>query len=129
MHKLRYGSYGDEVAISGRKRTRRLEGLVLKIISQEGFKTNPEKTHVMDRSQRQQLTGIVVNKKPSIGRAEYRELRAIVHNCRTKGPELQNRIGHSDFRMHLQGKIANLGQVNPTLGKRLLEEFRQIQWV
>ena len=128
IHGLRYGAYGDEIAISGRKRTRRLKGLALRIIEQEGFRANPKKTEVMLRNARQKLTGIVVNRKPSIGRPQYRELRAIVHNCLVRGPTGQNRTDHPNFKMYLRGKIAHLEQVIPRLGNRLLAEFERIIW-
>lgn len=125
---LNYGSYGDEVSISGRRRTARLKGLVLRIIEQEGFRANPEKIKVMPRNRHQELTGVVVNKKNSPGRSKYREIRAILHNCLRCGPEGQNRSAHPNFKLHLRGRIAQFEYLNPRLGERLLAEFEMIQW-
>jgi RNA-directed DNA polymerase len=42
QHRLNFGSYADEVSLSGRRRAARLKGLTLRIIEQEGFKANPK---------------------------------------------------------------------------------------
>jgi RNA-directed DNA polymerase len=128
QHGLNYGSYGDEVSISGRRRARRLKGLTLRIIQQEGFKANPDKVKVMSREGRQELTGNVVNKKIGPGRPKYRELRATLHNCLQCGPESQNRAKHPNFKQHLRGRIAQFQYLNPRLGEDLLAEFDKIQW-
>ncbi len=125
---LKYGSYGDEVSLSGRRRAGRFEGLILRIIEQEGFTANPGKIKVMPRNQRQELAGIVVNKKNSLGREKYRELRAIVHNCLRYGAEAQNRRMHPKFKEHLRGRIAQFQHLNPKLGMQLLAEFERIHW-
>jgi hypothetical protein len=125
---LNYGSYGDEVSISGRRRAAKLKGLIVRIIQQEGFKANPDKIKVMFRDARQELTGNVVNKKVGPGRPVYRELRAILRNCLHRGPESQNRSNHPNFMQRLRGRIAQFQYLNPRLGRKLLAEFKRIQW-
>jgi len=128
QHGLNYGSYGDEVSISGRRRAAKLKGLIVRIIQQEGFKANPDKIKVMFRDARQELTGNVVNKKVGPGRPVYRELRAILRNCLHRGPESQNRSNHPNFMQRLRGRIAQFQYLNPRLGRKLLAEFKRIQW-
>ena len=128
LHRLSYGNYADEIALSGRVRAVRLRGLVLRIIEQEGFTVNADKIKVRYRHERQELAGIVINRKPSLGRVHYRSLRAIIHNCVKHGPEGQNRERVPLFREHLRGRISYLHHVNPSLGKNLLREFEKIQW-
>ncbi|MGA8366180.1 MAG: reverse transcriptase family protein [Candidatus Acidiferrales bacterium] len=127
-HRLNFGSYGDEVSLSGRRRAAKLKGLTLRIIEQEGFKANPDKVKVMPRNQRQELAGNIVNKKNGPGRPKYRDLRAILHNCLRLGPETQNRKAHPNFKQHLQGRIAQFRYMNPRLGDHLLAEFKKIRW-
>jgi len=128
QHRLNYGSYGDEVSISGRRRAARLKGLIIRITDQEGFKANPDKIKVMFRDRRQELTGNVVNRKIGPGRAKYRELRAILHNCLWRGPGTQNQANHPNFKAHLRGRIAQFQHLNPRLGKKLRSEFSRIEW-
>ncbi len=127
-HNLFYSNLADEVAISGRERARRLNSLILKIIGEEGFAVNPSKIKVRFRHERQELAGIVVNKKISPGRKTYRELRAILHNCIKHGPQSQNREGRSDFMGHLRGRVAHVRFLDRRLGDRLLREFKRVRW-
>jgi RNA-directed DNA polymerase len=128
MHQSNFSMYGDEFSLSGRRRVKRLKGLAVRIVEQEGFRVNPAKVKPMDHSERQEIAGIVVNKKPTLGREKYRELRATVYNCVKHGPESQNRKGHLNFKAHLRGKISHLQQVNPKLGNQLLQLFDEIKW-
>ena len=41
------------------------------IAAAEGFRVNAAKTRVMGRGRRQTVTGIVVNARPNVPRAEY----------------------------------------------------------
>jgi len=124
----RHGMYGDEFSISGRRRVERLKGLACRIVEQEGFNANPEKIKPLARSERQEITGIVVNRKPSPGRQEYRNLRAQIHNCLRYGPSSQNFTSHPNFRGHLLGRISQFQHVNPKLGDQLRSEFNKIHW-
>ncbi|HTD36967.1 MAG TPA: retron Ec67 family RNA-directed DNA polymerase/endonuclease, partial [Candidatus Limnocylindrales bacterium] len=55
------------------------------MIGRSGFAINPKKTHIMYRSSRQEVTGLVVNEKISV-RSEYRRsVRAMVHRLVTTG--------------------------------------------
>ena len=56
------------------------------IAAAEGFRLNAAKTRVMGRGTRQTVTGIVVNARPNVPRAEYDELKAILHRASLRGP-------------------------------------------
>jgi RNA-directed DNA polymerase len=128
LNDVSFSMLGDEFTLSGRRRVKRLKGLTIRIVEQEGFKVNPTKVKDPDRWKRQEIGGIVINKKPSLGRGHYRKLRAIIYNCVKYGPESQNQARHPHFMSHLRGHIAHLKQVNPKLGSRLLEYFNEINW-
>lgn len=56
-----------------------------KLIERTGFRVNASKTRLMYRSSRQEVTGLVINKKLSV-RCEYRHnVRAMVHRLITTG--------------------------------------------
>jgi RNA-directed DNA polymerase len=128
LNDVSFSMLGDEFTLSGRRRVKRLKGLAIRIVEQEGFKVNPTKVKDPDRGKRQEIGGIIVNKKPSLGREHYRKLRAILYNCAKYGPESQNQVRHPNFKSHLRGHIAQLKQVNPKLGSRLLGYFNKINW-
>lgn len=131
-HGLEYTRYGDDITFSGDGEfgdgVGSFVGLVRHICAQEGFRVNRRKTQVMRRQGRQQVTGIVVNDKPAISRRDVRLLRAVLHNCRTKGVASQNREQDPLFRERLQGKVALVQMVDAEKGARLRADFEAIDW-
>ncbi|NTX03749.1 reverse transcriptase family protein [Myxococcus sp. CA040A] len=128
----RYTRYADDLAFSGgealARSTGRLLRCVARIVREEGFTVRTEKTRVMRRGRQQRLAGVVVNEHPSVPRADYDRLKAILHLCRTRGPASQNTGSHPEFRAHLLGRVAWVSQLNPTRGARLRAIFEQIAW-
>ncbi len=106
----------------------KLDDVVTEIAAEEGWSVNLAKTRVLRKSMRQQLAGVVVNQHPNAPRAEVDRLKAILTNCIRHGPASQNRDGHADFRAHLQGRVAWVGQRNPARGERLRALFDAIPW-
>ena len=82
----------------------------------------------MRAAARQQVTGIVVNRHPNVSRRSYDTLKATLTNCVRFGAAGQNRAAVSDFRAHLQGRVAHVQQVNPVRGRKLKILFDQIRW-
>lgn len=89
------------------------------ILEEEGFAVNEKKLRVQRRNTAQVVTGIVVNEKPSVPRAERRRLRAILHRAKFEGLDKQNRIGHPNFAAWLQGQVAYVTMVNAEQGAKL----------
>ena len=128
----RYTRYADDLAFSGpRELARGIESFkktVSVIAAAEGFAINPRKTRLMLQSQRQQLTGVVVNARINPRRGDYDELKAVLHNCVRHGPAGQNREGVENFRAHLAGRVSYVNQLNPVRGARLAASFAAIAW-
>lgn len=106
----------------------RVAAIAAEIAHEEGFRLNHAKTRAMGRGGRQQVCGIVVNERTNAPRREYDQLKAILHNAARRGPEVENRTGHPDFRAHLLGRIAWVEQLNPARGRKLHERFGRIDW-
>lgn len=127
-----YTRYADDIAFSGGENVRRskeqISLLIARIAEQEGFRVNFRKTRIMHKSNRQVLTGIVVNEKINISRVEYDRLKAILHNCIKFSPDSQNREQHNDFQAHLRGRINYVRQLNPSRGSKLESLFGLIDW-
>jgi RNA-directed DNA polymerase len=128
----RYTRYADDLAFSGdaafaRKIDALLAGLG-EIAKEEGFALNSAKTRLMRRSGQQRVTGVVINEHANIARASFDELKAILHNCRTRGPETQNRAAHADFHAHLDGRVGWVEQLNPARGAKLRAALDAIRW-
>ena len=82
----------------------------------------------MPESVRQELAGVVVNEKTNGRRQDYDALKAILTNCRRRGPASLNREKHPDFRNHLLGRIAHWTRLRPERGRKLRTMFDRIDW-
>lgn len=129
---LKYTRYADDLTFSGPGRAvpalRDIIPLVEKIVRSERFVINRFKRRVIRNSQRQRVTGVVVNDGVNISRREFDTLKAILHNCVRQGPASQNRHNHADFAAHLRGRVAHVSQLNPARGAKLLTLYQQIDW-
>lgn len=56
-----------------------------KIVNGSGFIVNTNKTRLAEKNKCQMVTGIIVNKKLNLKRKYYRNLRAILYNCKKEG--------------------------------------------
>jgi retron-type reverse transcriptase len=120
---LNYTRYADDLTFSGPAELSARIGYILAkvrhVAAEEGFTVNEKKTCVMRPSRAMEVTGVVVNQKPSVPREELRRLRAILHRAKTEGLEKQNREEIPHFRAWLEGKIAFVNMVNPAAGAKL----------
>jgi len=127
-----YTRYADDLTLSGERtlmqRAGRIIALVEAIAADEGFRVNDAKTRVRSRAQRQLVTGLVVNERPNVTRADYDRLRAVLHDAATNGPAAANRSGHPDFRAHLLGRIAWVAATNPARAEKLHTAYAAITW-
>ena len=95
--------------------------MIAAIAADEGFRVHAAKTRVMGRGRRQTVTGIVVNARPNVPRAEFDRLKAMLHNAARHGP------GDLD-PAHVQGRIAWVESLNPARGAKLRAQFAAIRW-
>lgn len=128
----RYTRYADDLAFSGgrefERRVERFSRHVAAVLMEEGFSVNHRKTRIMRQGVRQHLAGLVTNRGINLIRADFDRLKAILTNCVRLGPESQNREGHPNFRLHLEGRVVFVESINPDRGKRLREIFDEIRW-
>lgn len=95
------------------------------IIKQNGFKINEDKTHLMRRTQRQRVTGLVVNEKANVHRDYFRSLRNLLYIWTAYGepdavrafaraaPHLNWPPGKPvpSFRRVVQGRVQHVGSI------------------
>lgn len=109
-HHLNYTRYADDLSFSGemdRAQAARIRCIVSRIVSEEGFVINTDKTRLMGQGNRQAVTGVVVNKTLGLSRQERRRLRAMVHRLHQKAG------APAEDHARLEGKIAYLAMLNP----------------
>jgi len=103
LHRLKYTRYADDLTFSTNKpafspdivkfkldehgiETTILGDALREVIEiQNGFVVNPEKIHVRTRRDRQDVTGLVVNKKLNVDRRFVRKTRAMLHSWQRDG--------------------------------------------
>jgi hypothetical protein len=128
-----YTRYADDLAFSGGddfdRRVDRFSLHVAAILTAEGFQVHHRKTRIMRRGVRQHLAGLVANEHVNVMRPDFDLLKATLTNCVRKGPASQNREGHANYRMHLEGRVAFVESINPAKGHRLRAIFDRISWV
>jgi len=129
---LTYTRYADDIAFSGSARLVRnaatMRSMIDRIVRAEGFTVNDNKSTLVTRAGRQQLCGVVVNRRTNMARTDYDTLKAILHNAARHGPAGQNHGGEPDFRTHLLGRIAWVQQLHPERAAKLRREFDHIAW-
>ncbi|HZU37816.1 MAG TPA: reverse transcriptase family protein [Gemmataceae bacterium] len=95
------------------------------ICHQEGFFVNQAKFRVIRASQRQLVTGIVVNDELRIPREARRRFRAVLYNCRRHGLASQAR-GREDLVTYLRGFASYVHMVCPDEGAELLRQVEEL---
>jgi hypothetical protein len=88
---FRYTRYADDLSFSGDRESgrnlKKLQWRLEAIVKEEGFQLHPEKSRIMHSSTQQEVTGIVVNERPSLDRKTLRRFRALLHRMERQGPE------------------------------------------
>ncbi|WP_164727031.1 reverse transcriptase family protein [Shimia sediminis] len=116
--------YADDITFSGpREITTPLKHAVPEIIADSGFVVNPQKTHIMPRTQCQVTTGLVVNDHINILRRDYDNLRAELHHLLTLDDP---RRRDASYLFALDGRITWVERVHPVRGQKLRESFNQV---
>jgi RNA-directed DNA polymerase len=129
----RYTRYVDDLHLSGPASFRRAAPTAVRavreIVASEGWAINESKTIVDGRSGRHALLGVVINDHPAAPREQIDELRAILHNCASRGWRSQVR-GRSPetYRAHLLGRVSQVGSTDPRRGALLRAAYDRIDW-
>lgn len=94
-----YTRYADDMTFSGSAEAAANAGRLLRRVrytaDKEGFQVHPDKTRVLHRSRRQEVTGLVVNQRVNVSRKVLRNFRATLFQIDRDGPAGKH-WGHSD---------------------------------
>jgi len=90
---------------------------LVRLVESQGFLVNPLKTRMQYRDSRQEVTGLVVNRKVNI-RSEYRHtVRAMVHRLLTKGYfEFVHTVNDEKETVTINKIQGNMSQLHGMLG-------------
>jgi RNA-directed DNA polymerase len=123
-HKLgfSYSRYADDLSFSSDcpEAVPRLLHFVAKIVQDEGFRLNRDKTTVMRAGRAQRVTGVIVNEVAGLSRKDRRKLRAELHQMKLNGNPDANAV------RVIKGKIAYLAMLNPTQAEALRAVYPEL---
>lgn len=123
-----YTRYADDLTFSFKKlagELGRFRWWVDQICHQEGFFVNQSKFRVIRASQRQVVTGIVVNDELRVPRDQRRRFRAILNNCKMHGIASQAR-GNPCFASYLRGYASYIHMIHAEEGLELLRQVEEL---
>jgi RNA-directed DNA polymerase len=114
-----YTRYADDLTFSGDDiaAAHALRIVASRIVEDEGFQINAEKTRIVRDGSRQRVTGVVVNDVLGLSRQTRRRLRAAIHRC----AQTQAAGGQADAATlaRLEGELAYVAMLNPQQARRL----------
>lgn len=127
-----YTRYADDMTFSapadkaGSVNVGKLLRAVKDIVQHEGFVVHPDKTRVMRRGRRQEVTGVVVNDRMGVERAMLRKFRATLFQIEKDGPAGKKWGNGGDLLASIHGYASFVAQVDAEKGKALLAQVDRI---
>lgn len=124
-----YTRYADDMTFScadNRGNVQQLLWRCKQIVQDEGFRVHPQKTRVMRKPQQQQVTGIVVNEKPSLDRKTLKRFRALLFQIAKDGME-GKRWGPGELMASIEGYANFVALVAPEKGIPLQKQVTDIK--
>ena len=116
------GTFVDDIVISGPPYVGNFQLTIKKIICQEGFRPNEEKTRPIQNGKEQVIAGIRVNNRLDAPSEKIRETRRLIDQARAD--LALGIIVHPSILRSIQGKIRYIDSLNPGAAKALRKRFR-----
>lgn len=131
-HKMNYTRYADDITISSNCKIEEFNiQTIKKIIKNEGYYLNEEKTKLLDRNRRHLVTGIVTNKKLNVLKQVKNKLRQDIYYCQKYGVNghlVKTGKVYSFYKEHLYGMAYYILMINKSLGINFINQLNQIDW-
>lgn len=127
-----YTRYADDITFSGDRTIKYLLPLICKIIEDEGYSVNKKKTRLQYSCQRQEVTGLVVNKKVSLSKNTIKEIENAIYYCQKYGvQEHMKKINceKNYYKEHLYGIAYFCKMIDKSRGEKYLQELDKIEWL
>jgi RNA-directed DNA polymerase len=125
-----YTRYADDMTFSASGEAAAKTGTLLKavgdIVAAEGFIVHPDKTRVMRRHRRQEVTGLTVNERVAVPRDTLRRFRALLHQIEASGPAGKKWGGGGDVLMAAVGFAQFVRMVDAEAGAPLVARARAL---
>lgn len=127
QHRLTLSAFGDDIFVSGSNRAKQVKSLLFRIVQDEGYPINTDKSGVSNAGEKKIVAGISVSTKLNIPKDYYKKLRAILHHARDRGfDNLFPGLSGRKAKTRIRGMIAHVFRLNRTKGQRLNRAFAMI---
>ena len=125
--KIAYTRYCDDMTFSGNFNADEVVDFVREKLKENGFLLKKEKTVTANQSQRQSVTGVIVNEILNVPAEYRRKLRQELYYCKKFGIEshlehINSTLSKEEFINHLLGKIRYVTYINPSDNE--MKEYR-----
>lgn len=125
-----YTRYADDLTFSSASNDAPIRGLlhwVHAIVKQEGFQIHPDKTRIMQRGRRQEVTGLIVNQQLNIERHTLKQFRALLFQIQKDGYAGKTWGKHRNLLASIKSYAHYVQMVNPVKGEQFLQQIALIQ--
>ena len=126
-----YTRYADDLTFSSTNKDAHIRYLCKRtqqIVEEEQFRIHPKKTKIMRSHTSQEVTGVVVNTKPTISRKKRKRFEALVHRLETKGPQECHWDDAEDVLAAALGFAAHIYSIDPVRGNKLLQRVKTVYY-
>lgn len=126
-----YSRYADDITFSGTTNIKNMIPIITKVIEEEKFQVNIQKTRYAYYYQRQEVTGLIVNKSVNIPKKYLREIFKEIYFCKKYGVSfhLEKTGNHKSFyKEYMYGKAYFVNMIDKEKGKKILNELNSIEW-
>lgn len=126
-----YTRYADDLTFSASGDSLRNICNILRrtesIVTHEGFTINQEKNRILRKNRQQEVTGVVVNERPTIAKKELKRFRATLYQIEKDGPKGKRWGNYDDAIASIQGYANFVAMVNPEKGAEFQEQVQRIK--
>lgn len=126
-----YSRYADDLTFSSDEEIPSIN-TIEKIILQEGFIINKNKTKVQKRGASQRVTGLTVTNGVHVPKRYKKDVWYHLHYCELCGVSAhikKNKIEKSHFKDWLYGRICYIYSIEQHVGKKMMDSFNKIDWI
>jgi hypothetical protein len=130
-HGLHYSRYVDDVAMSGDADFIGMKGTIIDLIESGGFKTAPDKIHFMPSTNRQVVTGLVVNSRMKPTPEFVGDLKDLIYVAIESGVDAAaalEGVQPAQLKKRLNGRVSHVEQCDPEAGARLRQLLFGVPW-
>ena len=127
-----YSRYADDITFSGNAGIKAILPVAEKILNEEGYLLNKNKTRIAYKHQRQEVTGLLVNGTTvRVSKQYLKKFSQEIYYCRKFGVQSHMEHIHCEkrfFQDHMYGKAYFIHMVDHDMGKRYFAELEKIDW-